>query len=139
MSKERKASAIHPGIFVGIALVVLALVIVGLWALASGASRRAVNWWAVLATLAIVPAFGFGFYLGKVEARGILSGFDKSLDRMAKVIGDVVTVRDTSRIAVHRATRPTPQPGYTVVLPNVTGPSITHRQLTGGDDDVIDL
>ncbi len=136
---ERKSNATVLTIGAVIALVVLALVIFGLWALARGASRGAVNWWAVITTLLIVPAFFFGFYLGKVEARGLLSGFDKSLDRMAKVIGDVATMRDTSRIAVHQATRPRPQPGYTVVLPNVTGPSITHRQLSSGDDDTIDL
>jgi hypothetical protein len=52
------------------------------------------------------------------------------------VIGDVATMRDQSRIAVHNATK---QPaGYTVVLPNVgrVTPQITHRQLTAGDDTI---
>jgi hypothetical protein len=114
-----------------IALAILALVIVGLWALADSLSHTAVNGWAIVATLALVPVFAFGFYSGKVEARGLLAGFDKSLDRMSKLIGDVVTVRDQSRIAVHQATR---QPGYTVVLPNVTQPTVTHRQLSSGDE-----
>jgi hypothetical protein len=133
---ERKSNAKVLTIGAVIALVILALVTFGLWTLADSLSHTAVNWWAILATLAIVPVFGFGFYLGKVEARGLLAGFDKSLDRMARVIGDVVTVRDNSRIAVHQATR---QPGYTVVLPNVTQPTVTHRQLTGGDDYTEDL
>lgn len=130
---ERKTNTV---LMIGVffVLVILALAL-GLWAFAGTASRNAVNIWAAVATLLIVPAFAFGFYLGKVEARGILSGFDKSLDRMARVIGDVVTVRDNSRIAVHQATR---QPGYTVVLPNVTQPTVTHRQLTG-DESTEDL
>jgi hypothetical protein len=130
---ERKSNATALVIGAGIVLAILALVVFGLWTLASGASRETVNGWAAIATLLIVPVFLAGFYFGKTEARGVLAGFDKSLDRMAKVIGDVVTVRDQSRIAVHQATRQH-QPGYTVVLPNVTQPTVTHRQLTSGDE-----
>lgn len=121
-----------------IALGALGLVIFGLWSAANTISRSAVNWWAVLVTLAILPVFFFGFYLGKVEARGLLSGFDKSLDRMAKVIGDVVTMRDDSHLRRQAAKS---QPGYTVVLPNVQRsamPPITHRQLTC-EDETVDL
>jgi len=136
---ERKSNATVLMIGGVITLGVLALATFGLWKLADGLSHTAVNWWAAIATLVIVPVFLAGFYFGKTEARGVLAGFDKSLDRMAKVIGDVVTVRDQSRIAVHQATRQPQQPGYTVVLPNVTQPTVTHRQLTGSDDYTEDL
>lgn len=128
-----KADSIAPTIlfFLAAVLVILGLVIFALWSLANGWTRQGVNWWAVVATLLIVPAFFFGFYLGKVEARGLLSGFDKSLDKMASVIGQVATMRDQSRITVHHATQT--QTPYTVVLPNQ--PTITHRRLSSGDDE----
>ena len=122
----------------GIGVIIMAGLIYGLWTLARNASPNAVIWWAVIATLLIVPLFFFGYYLGKVEARGLLHGFDQSLDRMAGVIGDVVSVRDQSRIAVHNATK-MPPAQWQVSLPGVQPPTITHRRLTGGSDTMIDL
>lgn len=128
-------------IAVVLGVAVLGLIVYGLWALARGASANALIWWAVIATLMILPVFFFGFYLGKVEARGLLHGFDRSLDRMADVIGNVVSVRDQSSIAVHNATKvPAQQPQWNTTLPGMPGmPVITHRQLGGGDNRTIDL
>ena len=133
--------SILPVIIVGavIVLAILVLVVYGLWAAANGVSRSAVNWWAVTATLAIVPVFFVGFWFGKTEARGILAGFDKSLDRMAKVMGDVATMRDDSHIRRQTAKSQPTQPQYTVVLPNVQRPAmppITHRELSSGDETI---
>jgi hypothetical protein len=112
------------------------LAAVGLWSLANGWTREGVNWWAVAATMAIAPAFGVGFYLGKVEARGALAGFDRALDRMAGVIGQVATMRDRPAAAAQRGTATR----WDVTLPEVLEgePRISHRQLTGGDG-MIDL
>jgi hypothetical protein len=123
-----------------IVAVILGLVTYGLWTLANNWTRMGVNWWAVIVTLLVVPIFFFGFYLGKTEARGMLAGFDKSLDRMGRLISDVVTVRDTSRINVHNATK-VPPPGYTINLPNVprSMPIISHRELTSSDNVIDDL
>ncbi len=141
-SRERDAVASVVWIVVLIlvlGIIVMSLVIYGLLTLAKNTSPEAVIWWAVIATLLAVPLFLFGFYLGKVEARGVLRGFDRSLDRMAGVIGDIVTVRDQSRIAVHNATKIPPQAQWQVNLPGLQSPIITHRRLTGGDDTTIDL
>jgi hypothetical protein len=121
-----------------IVLAVLGLVIFGLWTLADGWTRTAVNWWAVIATMLIVPGFLAGFWFGKTEVRGFLSGADKMLDRMSGTVERIVAVRDTSRVTVHNATKPA---GYTVVLPNVprSMPTITHRELTSGDNQTEDL
>ncbi len=140
-TSKGKADPIVTGVVIGavIVAVILGLVVYGLWALVSSQSRNAADWWAVIATLLIAPTFALGFWFGKTEVRGFLSGADKMLDRMSRLISDVVTVRDNSRIAVHNATK-SPQP-YTVVLPNVprTMPTITHRELASGDNDTEDL
>lgn len=124
-----------------IMLVILALVVYGLWALVSSQERGVADWWAVIATLLLIPAFLTGFWFGKTEVRGFLSGADKMLDRMSRLMSDVVAVRDTSRINVHNATKVPTQPGYTVVLPNVprSMPPITYRELTSGGDATEDL
>lgn len=124
-----------------VVLVILGLVIYGLWMLVSSQERNVADWWAVVATLLLIPAFLTGFWFGKTEVRGFLSGADKMLDRMSRLMSDVVTVRDTSRINVHNATKVPTQPGYTVVLPNVprSMPPITYRELTSGDNATEDL
>ena len=119
------------------ALAILGLVVYGLWALVSSQSRDAADWWAVIATLLTAPAFFTGFWFGKTEVRGFLSGADKMLDKMSGTVERIVTVRDSSRIAVHNARQSRSQPNYTLVLPNVTNaPPITHRELTSGDDRI---
>jgi flagellar basal body-associated protein FliL len=139
MSKTTKTNTMAILIVVGVlsALAVLGLVVYGLWALVSSQSRNAADWWAVVATLLIAPAFFIGFWFGKTEVRGFLSGADKMLDRMSTTIERTVAIRDNSRIAVHNARRAGSQPNYTVVLPNVTNaPPITHRELTSGDKTI---
>ncbi len=85
--------------------------------------------WALLVTALLVPLFGAGYYFGHTEARGVLHGFDQGVDKVAHVIGQVATQRDTARAA--RATAPGLGP-YTMVLPGVRElPPITHR---GGGD-----
>lgn len=84
----------------------------------------------------IVAGFFMGFWLGKTEQRGFLSGVDKALDKLA----DAVDFRDNARtnLSGRRNENQQAQPGMTVVLPNITGiPQITHR--TADPDDVIDM
>src|SRR5574340_1554869 len=88
-----------------LALGILGLVVYGLWALVSSQSKSVADWWAVITTLLTVPLFAIGFWFGKTEVRGFLSGADKMLDKMSGMIEKVVTVLDTSRIHVHNATR----------------------------------
>ena len=105
---------------------------------AGGLGREALTTWVVVGTLAIIPVFFVGFYFGKVEVRGYLSGVDTGLDRLAAA----VNMRDTSRLTVHRETRRKPDPvgpSFNVLLPNVPGmPSVpvTHRQLPSGDETI---
>ena len=139
MKKTTKTNTTAILIVVGIlsALAVLGLVIFGLWTAADSISREATNWWTVIATLLIAPAFFAGFWFGKTEVRGFLEGVDKMLDKMSGTVEKIVAVRDNSRVTVHQATRARPPSNYTVVLPNVTNaPPITHRELTSGDDTV---
>ena len=133
MSKGKMEFMQVAAVGVGIVVAIMGLVVLGLWSLANGWTREGVNWWAVAATMAIVPVFLFGFYLGKVEARGLLSGFDKSLDRMAKVIGDVATMRESVRVTARTA--PRSPAGQYVVVPQL--PMITHRTIES--DEVIDV
>ena len=117
-------------ILIGGVVVVVIAVAVALWMASDAVGRDGLRGWAVIVTMLLVPTFLAGFWFGKVEARGVLHGFDQSLDRMVSVVGDVMAVRDQSRIAVHKAT----QPNYNVVLPSVHElPPITNRAPRGGD------
>ncbi len=140
MKTTVRHDSIVPGVIIGavIVLAVLGLVIYGLWTLIASQERNVADWWAVIATLLIVPVFLAGFWFGKTEVRGFLSGADKMLDRMSGTVERIVAVRDTSRVTVHNATKPA---GYTVILPNVprSMPTITHRELTSGDNATEDL
>lgn len=140
-TSKGKADSLLTGIIIGavIVLAIVGLVVYGLWALVSSQSRTTADWWAVIATLLDVPIFALGFWFGKTEVRGFLSGADKMLDRMSGTVERIVAIRDTSRVTVHNATKPA---GYTVVLPNVARsamPTITHRTLSAGDDETVDL
>lgn len=118
-------------------IILTGLIIIALWLATDAVPRDVLRGWAVIVTLIIAPGFFAGFYFGKIEARGMLHGFDRSLDRMTNVVRDVMTVRDQSRIAVHNATRPAPA-NYQVVLPGVRDlPQITARATR--TDDVVEL
>lgn len=119
------------------AVIITLLIIFALWLVTDTLPRDGLRAWAVIVTVIIVPGFFAGFYFGKIEARGMLHGFDQSLDRMTNVVRDVMTVRDQSRITVHNATRPAPA-HYQVVLPGVRDlPQITARATR--TDDVVEL
>jgi hypothetical protein len=126
---KQKAVVVMVGL--ALALSIIALVVAGLWALTGAVSETTLRAWALAVSALVLPAFGFGFYLGKVEARGMLAGLDKSLDRMTGVVEKIVSVRDTSRITVHQATRPAV---YTVPMAR---PAVNHRFPSGCD--VVDL
>lgn len=118
-----------------VALGLLGLVIWGLWSLADGWTRPGVNGWAVAATLLLVPAFLSGFWFGKTEVRGFLSGADHMLDRMAGIVQQVATIRE--------ATRTAPRPGGQPPAPAVWGvappPPLQITYRTGGPDASDDL
>lgn len=118
-------------ILIGGAVVAVIAIAVALWFASDAIPRDGLRGWAVAVTMLLVPGFLAGFWFGKVEARGVLHGFDQSLDRMVGVVSNVMTVRDQSRIAVHKATNP---PHYNVVLPGVHElPPITNRAPKSGD------
>lgn len=98
-----------------------------------------VRFWAALVTaggpFVIVGFYSLGFYLGKVEARGALSGIDQATERIARVVGQTVNVRDSSRIRVQNQM---PQTGAPIVLFPADHPQITHRTARDANE-IIDL
>ena len=54
----------------------------------------ALRWAVAVLPLALVLAFGVGFWFGKTEVRGFLRGFDRSLDGLSRA----VDLRDNARI-----------------------------------------
>ncbi|MBN2003099.1 MAG: hypothetical protein JXA21_07050 [Anaerolineae bacterium] len=127
------------GWLVILGLTLIGLPVYGLHSLTGEFEYAALRWVATGLTLALVPAFFFGFWFGKVEVRGFLGGLDTALDKLAAA----VDLRDTSRVRVHQATRPPaqkPQPNFNVYLPQAgalpTLPTITHKALPQNDDIV---
>ena len=108
-------TALLVGIFLALAL--LGLVFWGLYSLADGWTRPGVNGWAVVATLLLVPAFLSGFWFGKTEVRGFLSGADHMLDRMAGIVQQVATIRETTRTAPRPGGQPPAPPLWQVAPP----------------------
>lgn len=132
-------------------LLVGALVITGMvfgllfwlaWVVLEKFGPGQVQFWATLVTAGgpfmVLGAYALGFYLGKVESRGALSGIDQATERIARVVGQTVNVRDASRIRVQNQM---PQSGAPIVLfPMSDRPQITHRG--GGNldaNEIIDL
>jgi flagellar basal body-associated protein FliL len=118
-----------------VAVSILALVVYGLWSLADAWTRPGVNAWAIAATLLLVPAFLSGFWFGKTEVRGFLSGADHMLDRMAGIVQQVATVREATRTAPRPAGQPPAPPLWQVNPPPPL--QITYR--SGGPDAPDDL
>ena len=58
---------------------------------------------ATLALFLLLPMLILGFWLGKVEARGMLSGIDSALEKGFNLFQSTVEFRDTSRIKIHQA------------------------------------
>ncbi|MBU0492271.1 MAG: hypothetical protein KKA73_05620 [Chloroflexi bacterium] len=131
--------------YIVLGLVILTVAVGGpalvLAIVAGGLSREALTAWAIAVTLALVPVFFVGFYFGKVEVRGYLSGVDTGLDRLAAA----VNLRDSARLTVHRETRRASEPAgpsFNVLLPNVQGlpgVPVVHRLSGSRDDDIVDL
>jgi len=90
--------------------------------------------WAVVATICVGLAFIAGVVVGGLEARGKISGIDVAADNFT---------RSWERIAeaTSKAERNRPQPTVQVynAAANDVLPPISHRQLPGPEEDVIDL
>ncbi len=118
-----------------LALLFVGAPVYGLWALFGQFDQTGLRWLAVGLAVCLLPAFGLGFFFGKMEVRGFLGGFDRALDGLAQA----VDLRDRSkerRAAAAVVSRPTvPAPGaLNVYLP---APTITQRALT--QDEIIEL
>jgi hypothetical protein len=104
----------------------------GLWALAGQFEYSGLRWLAVGLAVGLLPAFGGGFFFGKVEVRGFLGGFDRALDGLAAA----VDLRDGSKERRAALTvKPQPPPGAF----NVYLPTITTRQAALPHNDLVDL
>lgn len=95
---------------VSISLILFSVLIVGLWYFIEAQNIETLKlwaFWATLAALAFLALFPFllysGFYFGKTEARGILQGVDKAMERGYAMMQATVQVRDQSRIKVNNA------------------------------------
>lgn len=103
-----------------LAVVFIGLPVYGLYSLFGQFDAGGLRWLAVGLTVGLLPAFGLGFFFGKVEVRGFLGGFDRALDGLAAA----VDLRDQSkerRAAIAPAGKAQPAPGaFNVYLPTIT-------------------
>lgn len=78
---------------------------------------------ALLAGVALAPVILYvGFYFGKTEARGMLAGVDKTLEKGFGLMQSTVAVRDNSRINVSNALKPEGRGG-------INGPVLVYPRL----------
>lgn len=108
-----------------VGLVIVGFVLWWLWLFIEGLGVGALRAWAILATLAL-PVVGFaGWTLGRYEATALLKGVDKGVDKVA-VAATKLRTKEVKQSPVNVA-----------VLPPL--PPVQHRQLTGGESEVVDL
>ena len=139
---ERKSNITVQIIGAVIALALLALATFVLWWITGQAAEQldTLRIWAMIATVAAPIAAVVGYRLGRIEAHGFLSGADRILDKMTGLVQEVSTIRDTSRITVHQATRPSGQVSAQSA-PQVWGvatpqpPRLTYRTADADDVD----
>lgn len=123
-----------------IIIVIMLVVLLGLVALlyvaAANMEEGTVRAWAIVATLAIVPAFIGGMIVGNLEARGKISGIDLAMEKLGR------TYEHASKTQADIEAKRRP-PETTVQIMNGMPdgrllPPISHRQIAN-DDEVIDL
>lgn len=111
----------------------------GLWHLAQTVTRAQINFVAVTALMLLPLSFFAGYWFGRTEVRGFLSGVDTMLDRIAKAID----LRDGAKVTVHQRiaapTQPHPYPPSSDFRHSVQPrpPRLTFSDV--GHDQVIDL
>jgi uncharacterized membrane protein len=107
---------------------VLALIVWGLWSFASKMEHDKLALWAILATFLLPCFFWLGFWFGKTEVRGFLSGFDTSLDKLA----NAVSFRDDQRVSTAQRMTTREPVSYPVFQPQITN-------RASHSDEIIDL
>ena len=118
-----------------LAIIVAVAGIVLLCVIAFELDETWLRWWAIAATILLVPMFLLGALAGGLEAKGKVSGIDVSLSALSHVYKEAT--REASRIERQR-------PPPTVQVYNAAHdslPPISRARLTdgSGSEEVIDL
>jgi hypothetical protein len=122
----------------GVILVALVYLAFRYWTWVTTLSPVTLAAWATIATMVFPLLFGLGFYFGKVEAKGWLHGADQLLERGWSTMEKVTSIRDTSRINVHNATKPQPaQPA--IQGPYLPDPDFPRFTVRTGSEEIIDV
>jgi hypothetical protein len=119
-----------------IGLAVFGLVAYGLWRLAEMLDKGQVATLLVLAVLSMPVNFFLGYWFGRTEVRGFLSGVDTAVDKIARA----VDLRDGAKVSVHQKIQPPPQQAeQPLVYPpdRSSLPRLSFRNSSS--DQVIDL
>ena len=105
----------------------LAVLLGGLWWLTAIVSPGWLRTWAMLATLALPIIAWASWRIGHVRSAALIKGIDTGIDKVSS--------------AAQRMHRPTPRVQVANVLPSSQAqlPQITYRQLTDGEEEIVEL
>jgi len=108
-----------------IAAPVLSLVVVALWYIAAAMQPKWLRAWAMLATIALPVTAWVSWRIGHVRSDALVEGIDTGIDKVSN--------------AAKRFRQPPPRVQVANVLPQARLPQVIHRQLSNGEEDIVEL
>lgn len=128
-------------IIIALAIILAALsgMVYGIWTWLITVAIGKVAAYAIFVSLAMPICMGLSYWSGKMEARAVVTGIDKGIDKLSAAVGlrDNSTAQMVTKVNHWQAAQRADRPNITVQLPGNQLPMITHRQAE--HNDILDL